>query len=84
MLLIKNKIYHLFAEACMKNANAYFSLYPNNIFDNLSETQRNYILRLYSICGVNLFEQWLIGGMKESPEEMGRIYTSFVKETHDL
>ncbi len=83
-LLIQNNLYYMIAEAGIKNAEAYFALYPNDIFGNLNKTQRNYILKLYSVCAVNLFEQWLIGGMKESPEEMSRIYASFVRDSYNL
>ncbi|MFR9543588.1 MAG: TetR/AcrR family transcriptional regulator [Rikenellaceae bacterium] len=84
MLIIDNDIYHIFVRVGIKRIVDVGSFVPNSIVDEPSETQRKYINLFHAVGTLNLFEQWLIGGMKESPEEMSSIYTSIVRETHGL
>ncbi len=80
MLLIENDIYHIFVRVGIKRIVDIGSFVSKNMVDGVSDIQRKYINLFHAVGTLKLFEQWLIGGMKESPEEMSNIYTSIVRD----
>ncbi len=80
LILIQRNLYHIFVDVGISKTRYIYAHILNGNFEKMSDVHRNYAYLLYSISAFKLFEQWIIGGMRESAEEISQIFISIMRD----
>lgn len=76
--LMNQNLFHLYVRLLLdmsENSVLWEKLLQNSLVSNKNT---KYTLTAYSAVAVSMYEVWYYNGFKESPEELGTIYLSFI------
>lgn len=78
-LLSRDRLFHLFSNEHLKNAQSYCDVYPTFPPLMYPEICLPYTISFYTHTALTLYQVWATRDFQESPEEMAKIYMRFVQ-----